>query len=137
MKNLLFLTFIFGLFVFTACGDDDSAMDTTPDYHIHVNSPNTDDKHVGDEITVSIEFEDHNGGKVHHVNVRIFNKVTGEEILNEPTEAHVHADVMHEFTKIMNLNVEAHTDWILEAKVWGHDAGLAEVTETVEFHVHP
>ncbi len=34
-------------------------------------------------------------------------------------------------------NVEGHTDWILEAKVWGHEAGDGEVIEMIEFHVHP
>ncbi|MFT5168360.1 MAG: hypothetical protein ACI8P3_003603, partial [Saprospiraceae bacterium] len=29
------------------------------------------------------------------------------------------------------------TDWILEAKVWGHEGGVGEVMESIEFHVHP
>ena len=33
--------------------------------------------------------------------------------------------------------VEAHSDWVLEAKVWGHGAGEQEVMESIEFHVHP
>ena len=138
MKKLFFLPFILGLFIFAACGDDDSSSDTTPEYHIHINSPNTDEKHVGDEITVDVVAEDHNGGTVHHVKIRIYNKATGEEIYNKPDDAHVHeTDGKFEHTENITLNVAEHTDWIVEAKVWGHEAGTHEVMETVEFHVHP
>lgn len=38
---------------------------------------------------------------------------------------------------MLTLDVDAHTDWIVEAKAWGHEAGAAEGMETIEFHVHP
>ncbi|MEZ4954585.1 MAG: hypothetical protein R2825_13535 [Saprospiraceae bacterium] len=139
MKKLFFLPiFVLVLFVFAACGDDDSTTDTTPEYHVHINSPNTDDKHVGDSIHIHVNFEDHNGGTVHHVNVRIYNKATGEEIYNMPTDAHVHAESgSYDHHDDFQLNVTEHTDWVLIAKVWGHEDGVGEVSESIEFHVHP
>ncbi len=138
MQKLILFSFLLGLFTFSSCSDDDTVTDDTPDYHIHFNSPNTDDKNIGDEITVEIDFEDHNGGTVHHINVRIYDKVTGEDIMNLPTDAHVHeTDGLFEFSENLILNVDAQTDWILEAKVWGDTDGLGEVTDSLEFHVQP
>lgn len=142
MKNWFFLSLLAGLVVFSACEKEEEHMHMhtgdEPDYHIHVNAPNSDDKHVGNTIALNIEFEDHNGGVVHHVNVRIYNVVTGEEIYNAPAEAHVHAtEGSYTLEDELVLNVDAHTDWMLEARVWGHDAGSHEKKAEVPFHVHP
>ena len=109
------------------------------DYHIHIHSPNTDDKNVGDEFMLHVEVEDHNGATIHHVNVKIYNKADNSEVLYDgPADAHVHQDGgSYELMESIKLDVEGHTDWIVEAKAWGHMAGMGEVMETLEFHVHP
>ncbi|MBR9920572.1 MAG: hypothetical protein GYB31_07005 [Bacteroidetes bacterium] len=137
-RNLLFL-FAATLFVFTSCDKEDEHMhgDDETAYHIHMHSPDESDKTVGETITIKMDVEDHNGGTVHHVNVRVYNKADeSEEIFNMPTEAHVHeTDGLFEMEETLELNVDPDTEWVLEAKVWGHEAGKGEVTETVEFKV--
>ncbi|MCB0705237.1 MAG: hypothetical protein KDC34_08000 [Saprospiraceae bacterium] len=137
MKKLNFLVLALSIFAFTACDKvEDDTMDTTPEYHIHFHSPDSADKTVGETITIKIDFEDHNGGTVHHVNVRVYNKADGTEIFNKPSDAHVHeTSGMYSFEDTLELNVDPDTNWVVEAKVWGHEDGLAEVSETVEFKV--
>lgn len=145
MTNLLKLCFLaILLFNFSSCGDDDAMLDETPQYRITVMSPSTEDKNVDDSIHLHINFDNDNAevSTVHHINVRIYNKATSEEIYNEPGTAHVHDESGHyEWHDDVVLNnasgVEAHTDWIVEAKVWGHESGVGEIIETIEFHVHP
>jgi len=116
-------------------GDDG---DAGSNYSISIMSPDAEDKKKGDEIHLHVNFEEVNMGTVHHVNVRIYNKADGTEIYSEPTEAHVHEeDGLYEWHDDIKLDVEGHTDWILEAKVWGHDDLEGELTKSIEFHVHP
>ena len=137
-----FLTFSL-VYILASCNkDDDQTTDTEYEYHAHIHSPNTDDKHVGDMIHLHVEFESHTGETVHHVNIRIYNKLDNTEVYNKPDAAHVHetngAYEWHDDFVLSNANgVVEHTDWVLEAKVWGHEAEEGEVIETIEFHVHP
>jgi len=109
-----------------------------PNYQISIMSPSADDKHVGDTIHIHVNFEDINGGTVHHIKVRIYNKDSGTEIYHQPTVAHVHeTSGKYEHHDNLVLNVSEHTDWILEASVWGHEAGTHEKMDNIEFHVHP
>ena len=77
------------------------------------------------------------------MNVKIYNEDDPTIVVfDEPADAHVHAENgKHELHADLILDnsagVEGHSNWILEAKVWGHEAGEAEVTETIKFHVHP
>ena len=144
--KFIYLSLLATALVFTACNkDDDDDHDHGGgdfNYHAHVHAPNTDDKHVGDTLQIDITFEEHSGQTVHHINVRIFNKVSGDEIYNKPDVAHVHdesgkVDFMDMLILSNDNGVEAHTDWILEARVWGDGEGVGEVVEEVEFHVHP
>jgi len=144
MKQIFFLMLIFSFSLFTtSCNnDDETPMTIDYDYHAHVHTPNADNKHVGDAIEIDIAFESHTGEAVHHVNVRIYNKEDNTEIYNKPDVAHIHEiDGKFEFEDTFMLSnangVTEHTDWVLEAKVWGETAGEGEVIETVEFHVHP
>lgn len=121
---------------------EDDSMATKYDYHAHITSPNTDDKHLDDNIHIRVNFESHTGETVHHVNVRIYNKATSAEVYNQPTDAHVHETsgeyVFEDDFVLSEANgISAHTDWILEARVWGHEANEEEVQEQIEFHVHP
>lgn len=145
-KRLFFFLALFASITFlTSCDkdDDDAMMDTDPEYSITINSPSTDDKNLNDDIHIHVDFESATEQTVHHVNVRIYNKDDNTlEIYNGPGEAHVHEssgkyEHHADFSLTEANSVSAHSDWILEAKVWGHEAGAAEVTKTIEFHVHP
>ena len=137
MKNLLFVLLMGAMIGFSACGDDETP--TAPDYVINIVSPTTDDKNVNDDITLNVNVTDSNGGTVHHVNVRIYNKADNTDVLyNGPSEAHVHEeDGDFTLTDNIRLEVDAHSDWIMEVKAWGHEAGAAEKVQSLEFHVHP
>jgi len=121
---------------------DDMATPDEFDYHVHVHSPDGTDKHIDDTLDIDIEFESHTGMTVHHINVRIYNKTTGTEIYSKPDEPHVHeSDGLYEYTDTFVLSaangVTGDSDWVLEAKVWGHDDGVSEVSESVELYVLP
>jgi hypothetical protein len=142
--TLLFMAFLGTIFSFQSCEkenmDDDNEL--TYDYHAHIHSPNMDAKHVGDTITIAVDFESHTGETIHHINVTIKNKTSDEVIYNMPTTAHIHETSgsyhFHDELILSDRNgVTGHSDWILEAKVWGHEAGEEEASATVEFHVHP
>lgn len=137
MKNKAYFSLlIIVLAFFAACTEE--VVTETYAYHAHILSPNATDKHVGDTIHVHIDFEEHSGKTVHHVNVRIYNKADNTEIYNQPDNAHVHEDSgAYAFHDDVILHVAPHTDWVLQAKVWGMEAGEGETSETVEFHVHP
>ena len=141
MKKYFLLALLFSCFVgFSACDDDDSemTMDMMPDYQASIIAPNADDKKVGDKINIEVVFEDKNGGTVHHAKVRIVNEADGTEIYNAPDAAHVHeTSGKYTFTDELTLDVNGHSDWMLIAKVWGHDAGAHELSDTLHFHVHP
>lgn len=142
MKHLLFLFAISTLILGSCKEDDPKPTETDFDYHAHIHAPNMDDKHVDDTIHIEIEFESHTGEPVHHVNIKIVSLDGNTEVYNMPSEAHVHATsgayTFEDDFKLSNDNgVVEHTDWILEAKVWGDGEGLGEVIEKVQFHVHP
>ena len=134
---------LFSFFMVSCDKDDDDDMDTTDlDYHAHIHSPNSDNKHIGDTIHIHVAFESHTGMTIHHANVRIYKEKDGTEIYNEPGDDHVNESSgefeWHDSFVLSNANgVTEHTDWIMEAKVWGEASGEEEVKETVEFHVHP
>lgn len=137
MKKFLFLGLLFGLFMFNACKDDDSDTTKEPDYHAHIHSPAANSTYeLGDTVNIEVDFEDHNGGTVHHINVRIFNKTTGTEIYNQPSEAHVHSSMSYTFTGEKVLDSVTPGTYTLEAKVWGHDDGVSEASSSVDFTVN-
>lgn len=123
-----------------ACKDEGPAPTSIYEYHAQIHQPSAADKHIGDTLQIEVDFESHTGEPVHHINVRIFNKSTNVEVYNKPDEPHVH-DVsgMHAFEDQFILSAAnglSDGDWVLEAKVWGHEDGLEETTERVEFLVH-
>lgn len=124
---------------FSACGnDDDQDMNLLPQYRIHILSPDASDKHVGDTLQLEIEFEEAAGMTIHHINVRIYSPHDDTELFNQPQQAHVHAtEGRYRLADEVVLNVAPHTDWLLIARAWGHEAGVAEVADTLSFHVHP
>jgi hypothetical protein len=141
MKKLIFPLLILAasLFVFSCGKDDDDSIEY--EYHAHIHSPNTDDKNVDETLNIEVDFESHSGETVHHIQVRIYNKTTNAEIYKKPSDAHVHEESgLYTFEDTFVLSaangITANSDWVLEAKVWGHEDGEGEVMETVEFHVH-
>ena len=142
MKKLQYILIAFLFLAITSCGDDDEGSNMTDyDYHAHIMSPDNSDKHVDDTMHIHVEFESHTGETVHHVNVRIYNADDNTEIYSAPSSAHVHeTDGSFEFHDDFILSaangVSAHSNWVVEAKVWGHDAEEGEESETVQFHVH-
>ncbi len=142
MKNILLYLLAASFVFFASCKDDESDDPIDFDYHAHIHLPNTDDKQIGDLLEIEVDFESHTGETVHHIKVRIYNKVDNTEIYNKPSDAHIHEEdgdyTFSDTFELSNANgVEADTDWVLEAKVWGHEAGVAEDISTVEFHVNP
>ncbi len=126
---------------FSSC-ENETTDEAIFEYHAHIMSPDTEDKHLDDTIHIHVEFESHTGETVHNVNVRIFNVENGTEVYNEPAESLV-LGVTGEYAwhdsfvlSIAN-GFEAHSNWTLEAKVWGEETGEEEVVESVDFHVHP
>lgn len=139
MKNIIFLIALLSFaVVISSCKKD---KDPDFQYKVHIHMPNADDKHIGDTMHVHVDFKSETELPVHHVNVRIYDKDSGTEIYNMPTSAHVHAEGgTHEHHDDVILDssngITGHADLILEAKVWGDEAGQGEVMESVEFHVH-
>lgn len=138
MKNLYLCLLAIMVTGFMACENNDEEPMMTTSYEITIDNPTTDDKKVGDMLDIKVVASEANDGTVHHMKVRIYNKADNQEIYNQPDDAHVHSMTgSYTFEDQIMLDVDGHTDWILEAKVWGHEAGAAEVVKTVEFHVHP
>jgi hypothetical protein len=144
MKTKFSLPLFFVLLAVAACKKQDDDEPTTTDfqYHAHIQELNSDDKHVNDTLHIRVLFESHTGETVHHINVRIYNKNDNTEIYNKPADAHVHEtsgeyEFQDDFVLSEANGVNAHTDWVLEASVWGHENREGEEMEQVEFHVHP
>ena len=140
MNKLLYIMILSVSVFMYSCSDDEN--DSVFDYSVSIMSPDTDAKMQGDTIHIHVEFESGTNETVHHVNVRIYNADDESVIYNAPDPAHVHETSgsygYHDDFVLSQANgVEGHTDWVLEAKVWGHEAGVEEVVETIEFHVHP
>ena len=72
--------------------------------------------------------------------MRIYNKSDQTEVYSMPVDPHVHESAgQYTFSDDFVLSevngIAANSDWIFEATVWGHDEGVSEVSEQVEFHV--
>ncbi len=148
MKKSFYLTLLLfaGVFI-TACDfdedhDHNNEETTEFDYRIDIKSPSADSKKLQDSIHIHVDFVSELEATVHHINVRIYNKSTGVEVYNAPGEAHVHEDSgtfswHDDFALTEENGIVENSDWILEAKVWGHSEGLEEVIESIEFRVEP
>ncbi len=141
MKKFFFLSVLMlvGLTVFTSCDKDDEEdghSDTMPEYSIMIMQPNADNKVVGDSMHIHIEVSEATDMTIHHVKFRIYSKADDTEVYSGPSDAHVHEmSGSYSYHDDFVLDVDAGSEWVLEAKVWGHEAGSAEVTQTVEFAV--
>lgn len=154
MKSLLIAgLFTTSLLIIGCKNEDDHADDHVHDqgtnpvmdlgYQSKINSPNAEAKKMQDHIRLDIAFASTTMQTIHHINVRLYNKEdTTKVVYNKPDVAHVH-EKSGAYAYVDSLHItesngfEGHTDWILEAKVWGHDADTGEVMSKQEFHVHP
>ncbi len=137
MKNIFLISHILGLFFLTACSDNDAKPTR---YSLVILSPDTSNKFVGDSIHIHVDFTDNTDDVVHHANVRIYNKATGQELFSGPADDHVNQSLNFSFHDDLWLDsnkVEAHSDWVLVGKVWAETSGVDEVKDSIEFHVHP
>lgn len=139
MNKLMLLLSISLLTVFACKEKEDHHMDGETEYHAHIHAPDATDKRVGDNLHIEVTFEDHAGGTVHHVEVKIFDKATNTVLYQKPDEAHVHeTDGEYEFEDDFSLSgVTPNSTLVLEARVWGHNGTEGEVKERVEFRVLP
>lgn len=141
MKNLWILILLTAFIPFTSCDKDDDGehMHTETEYHAHVMQPaDMSEFKVGDNMHIHVNFEEHNGETIHHVSVTITEKDGDVVIYDNPTDKHIMEESgSFEFHDDFVLDVDAHSDWVLEAKIWGHEAGASEVVESIGFHVHP
>lgn len=144
MKNSIIITatlFLSILFI-TSCDKDDTTEEALKyEYHAHLMTPDNTDKMMGDSLNIKVHFESHTGETVHNVNVTITEKDGGKVVYSKPDESHSHSKGELMFTDAILLDASngfnGHTDYVLVAKVWGHEDGEEEASETVEFHVHP
>jgi len=114
---------------------------TPLDYHIHIHTPDTSNKSMGDTLALHIDFMSHTNSTVHNVVVQIYNKATDSVIFTTPAFEHVHATsgkyVVDEDVVISTANgFSMNSDWVLLAKVFGHNH-MGEVKDSLQFHVNP
>ena len=138
MKHyLIILSVLFSLFIYACDDDEDDA--AIYDYHAHIHHPNTTSGTIGDTLEIEVEFESHTGQPVHHINVRVFNKVDFTEVYNKPDDAHVFdssgAYTFEDHFILSSANGLTVGDWVLEATVWGETDGQEETSASVEFHL--
>lgn len=139
MKSIFLLVMAWAVLLVYACKDEGPDMGF--EYHADIHQPSNADRMVGDTLPIEVDFESHTGMTVHHINVRIFNLSTLTEVYSQPAEAHIHETsgaYTFEDTFILSAaNGISEGDWVLEAKVWGDEDGLDEISEQVQFHVNP
>ena len=137
-----FLSLTLFIFLLTQSSCNKEELIDIFEYQVTINSPDSENKHLDDTIHIHVNFESSTGEIVHHINVQIYNKNEGTVIYNKPETAHIHETggvfEWHDNFVLSEANaLSGHSDWVLEAKVWGHMSGEGEQTKTVEFHVHP
>lgn len=143
MKKILLVTFTISALLLASCDKgDDPALISKFEYHAHIMSPTVSNKYMQDSMDIIVHFESHTAETVHNVNVSIMEKNGGKVIYNMPTDSHVHGmSGEYKYTDRVLLDsitgYKGHTDYIIRAKVWGNAPGLEEVTEELQFHVHP
>ncbi len=141
MKKYLLMLFALSAVTFFACDKDDDPAEpeSTYEYHAHVHQPQAGDKMMGDTLPIHVVFESHTGETIHHINVRIFNKADSTQVYSKPDVAHLHeTSGMYTYSDqyaLSGANGFSPGVWIFEAKVWGHEAGLEEASEQVEFTI--
>jgi hypothetical protein len=111
-------------------------------YEVIIMKPDSTMKMMDSNMHIHVNFSEANNKTVHHINVKIYQMDDPTNIIYDmPGDAHVHATSgLYEYHDDLILSAAngaiAHKNYIVEAKVWGHDAGAHEVTVTQQFHLH-
>jgi len=111
-------------------------------YSVMIMKPDTSMKMLGDTMHMHVNFSEADGKTIHHVNVKIYQKDNPTNVIyNMPTDAHIHdmdGSYEHHDDLILSManGVVGHKDYVMEAKIWGHDAGAYEQMMSREFHIH-
>ena len=133
--------------LFTACKSDDEDTthdhehETTIDFSATIMSPDAENKKMDEEIHIHTVWESKSKQTVHHVKVKIYNKADNTVVVYvEPKEAHVHEmkgkyELHDDVTLSTENGFSSNSDWVVEAKTWGHEKGKNEVVKTMEFHI--
>lgn len=108
-------------------------------YNIEINNPTLDEYKIGDNLPLEIRFYSEEGERVFNFSYEVRNVATGfvlfsdQGLLSETTSTYtVNNDII---TLTDSDDVQANSDWIIEAKVWGL-IGLDElVSKTKEFKI--
>lgn len=138
MKNLMlvFLGALPFLVAFAGC-DDDPAPAPEHVYQISIIEPAIDFIMNTDTMKFKIVFSDSLGGVVENVKVRVYSLADSTVIFEKPDNSAVATQNSYTFEDYRALNdLPAHTNWVLEARVWGKTAGESEVVKTKGIHVH-
>lgn len=110
------------------------------EYHIHIHAPDATTKQLGDTLHIDIDFESHSGMSVHHVNVRIYDAITGVEVYSKPDDPHVNdGEAEYAFEDSVVLSAAngffVQSAYTMKARVWAHESGLEEETQALNFLV--
>jgi hypothetical protein len=133
-----FFFIILSLLLFNSCGDDNHNL--IYDYHITITQPDNIDKHLGENIPIQVKFNSGTGEEIHHINIRIFNQTTHQVVYDKPNDPHLDVPETYTFSDTFTLAAASGLSeglWVLEAKVWGHEDGVEETTDSVVFHIVP
>jgi hypothetical protein len=139
MKIFIYTIILFNCFMLISCNDNHGHSGEY-DYHAHIESPRDSVFNFGDTLHININFESHSGATVHHINVKIINKLSSIVIFDKPDMAHVHATngkyLFHDklILKDSSLFISG-SEWSIIAKVWGEKNGEQEITETASFRI--
>jgi hypothetical protein len=138
MKQIIL--YLLGAFLFIAivngCDDEPEPLPENV-YQIRIIEPSIDFVMNTDTLKLHIEFSDSLGGVVENVKVRFYSLADNTVVYEEPDSSAVASSGTYTFTGFRLLNdLPAHSNWVLEARVWGKNPGESEVVKTKGIHVH-
>jgi uncharacterized protein affecting Mg2+/Co2+ transport len=139
MKYIFSIITVLSVFLITSCKSD-SDNQLIYDYQIDILKPVVRDWHIGEALEIKVQFNSQTGEEIHHINIRIINKSTQTVVYDKPDPEHVDTPESYTYSDTFILSTNngfVAGDWILEAKVWGHEDFVEEVTKDFEFHILP
>ncbi len=143
MKKLILLCSLSVVSLFSCQREPTETEEEIFQYNLAVFSPFANEtKFLGDTMHIHVDFESMTQETIHHVKVRIYNKEDNTEVYAKPDDAHIHESsgsysFRDDLALLESNNINANQDYILEAKIWGHGAGVEEKLVEVEFRVNP
>lgn len=131
MRNTIIFTSILLLVIaFTSCTKDQTMDEVSePSLHIHELVEGAT-YNAGDTIPVKVHFMDDD--ELHEYHISVTNTTMTTELLH--LSEHTHSTSYEVDTFVIAI-ASVHSDYEMTAKVSNHNG--SEVTETINFHVHP